>query len=102
MKWSTVADIGTTLGAATLIGLTVLQHNHKEKEEEKPKLKLGKLTEIGATLGAAALADVLQHKRKEEERKKSLLRPRHIVLYSSLVAAGLALWEIKKHHDLAA
>jgi hypothetical protein len=66
MKWSKVAEIGATLGTATLIGLNILQH--KREEEQK------------------------------HEHKRTLLRPRHIVLGSSLVAAGLALWQMNRHH----
>jgi len=66
-----------------------------------------KLREIGktvATLGAATLVglNALQKKRKETEEhknKKSVFR--HIAFYS-LLATGLALWEIKKHHHHAA
>ncbi len=103
MKLTKLAELGGTLGAATLVGLSVLQHNHKEKEkeEEHPKVNLGKLAEVGAALGTLGF-EALQHKRKKEEHKKSLFRPSHIVLYSSLAAAGMALWEIKKHHELAA
>lgn len=65
-------------------------------------MKLSKIAEIGAAIGAAALAGVntYQHKVKEhkENHKKLLFTQDHIALYSSLIAAGLALWEIKKHH----
>jgi len=62
-------------------------------------MKLSKLAEIGMRLGAATLVglDELEHKRSEEKPKKSFLRPHHIVLCSSLIAAGLAVWQIKKH-----
>ncbi|HTT18282.1 MAG TPA: hypothetical protein VMG82_05025 [Candidatus Sulfotelmatobacter sp.] len=62
-------------------------------------MKLSKLAEIGMRLGAATLVglDELEHKRSEEKPKKSFLRPYHIVLCSSLIAAGLAVWQIKKH-----
>jgi hypothetical protein len=71
-------------------------------------MKLSTLAEIGATVGTATLIglNTLQHKREEEERKhdkkKSLFTPGRIVLYSSLFATGLAIWEIKKHHHVAA
>lgn len=68
-------------------------------------MKLSKFAEIGTTLGAATLVglNALQHKRKEEEEKKH----KHsifgrIAFYSSLIAAGLALWDMKKHHHAAA
>lgn len=69
MKLSKLAEIGATLGAATLVGLNVLQHNFKEEQEK--------------------------------EHKKFLLRPRHVVLCSSLVAAGLALWQMRRRHAAA-
>lgn len=71
---------------------------------EVKKMKLGKLGEIGATIGAATIVglNALQRKHKEEELKKSHFKPRHIVLYSSLVAAGLALWRMSRHHHSAA
>jgi hypothetical protein len=71
-------------------------------------MKLSTLAEIGATLGTATLIGVntLKHKREEEERKherkKSLFTPGRIVLYSSLFATGLAIWEMRKHHHVAA
>jgi len=63
-------------------------------------MKLSKIAEITTAVGAAALAGVnaYQHKQKEHKCKKSLFTHDHIALYSSLIAAGLALWEIKKHH----
>jgi hypothetical protein len=68
------------------------------------KMTLRKLAEIGVKLGAATLVglDELQHKHQEEKPKKWSLRPSHIVLCSSLMVAGLALWQIKKHHRLSA
>lgn len=68
MKLSKLAEIGTTLGAATLVGLNVLQHKHKEEEAKKHK---------HSTFG-------------------------RIAFYSSVIAAGLALWDMKKHHHVAA
>lgn len=64
------------------------------------KMKLSKLAEIGVKLGAATLVglDELEHRRNEEKPKRSFLRPRYIALCSSLLVAGLALWQIKKHH----
>ena len=65
---------------------------------------LRKLGETVATLGAATLVglNALQRKRKEaEEHKNKKSVSRHIVFYS-LLATGLALWEIKKHHHAAA
>ncbi len=63
-------------------------------------MKLSKIAEISAAVGAATLAGIntYQHKHKEHNHKKSLFTQDHIALYSSLIAAGLALWEIKKHH----
>lgn len=60
-----------------------------------------------ATLGAATLVgfNALKHHREEEAHKhehKTLFNPAHIALYSSLFAAGLAIWEIRKHHHVAA
>jgi hypothetical protein len=72
MKLNTLAEIGATLGTATLIGLNTLQH--KREEEDKPK----------------------------HDNKKSLFTPGRLVLYSSLFATGLAIWEIRKHHHVAA
>lgn len=62
-------------------------------------MKLSRLVDIGVTIGAATLIglDALQHKHKEEEAKKVSARPHHIALYSSLIAVGLALWDIKRH-----
>ena len=62
-------------------------------------MTLRRLAEIGVKLGAATLVglDELQHKHVEEKPKKSFLRPSQVVLCSSLVVAGLALWQIKKH-----
>jgi hypothetical protein len=62
-------------------------------------MTLRRLAEIGVKLGAATLVglDELQHKHTEEKPRKSFLRPSHVVLCSSLVVAGLALWQIKKH-----
>lgn len=67
-------------------------------------MKLSKIAEIGAAVGAAALTGVntYQHKHKEHNHKKSIFTQDHLALYSSLIAAGLALWEIKKHRRLAA
>jgi hypothetical protein len=68
-------------------------------------MKLSKIAEISAAVGAATLAGIntYQHKHKEHNERKSLLTHDHIALYSSLIAAGLALWEIRKHrHQLAA
>ena len=71
-------------------------------------MKLSKLAEIGAALGTATLVglETLQHNHheKEENHKKEHHRSvfRHIALYSSLIATGLAIWQIKKHHHLAA
>ena len=67
-------------------------------------MKLREIGETVATLGAVTLVglNALQKKRKETEEhknKKSVFR--HIAFYS-LLAAGLALWEIKKHHHHAA
>jgi len=67
-------------------------------------MKLREIGETVATLGAATLVglNALQKKRKEAEEhknKKSVFR--HIAFYS-LLATGLALWEIKKHHHHAA
>lgn len=68
------------------------------------RMKLAKI----ATLGAATLLglNALKHHREEEARKheqhKTLFNPAHIALYSSLFAAGLAIWEIKRHHHVAA
>lgn len=63
-------------------------------------MKLSKIAEIGAAVGAITLAGInsRQHKHKENNHKKSLFSKDHVALYSSLIAAGLALWEIKKHH----
>lgn len=63
-------------------------------------MKLNRFVEIGAAVGAATLAGVnaYQHRQKELNHKKSFFTQDHIALYSSLIAAGLALWEIKKHH----
>jgi len=62
-------------------------------------MTLRKLAEFGVKLGAATLVglDELQHKHTEEKPKKSFFRPSHIVMCSSLIAAGLALWQIKNH-----
>lgn len=67
-------------------------------------MKLSKLVDIGVTIGAAALVglNALQHKHKEEETKRVLSRRHHVALYSSLIAVGLALWDIKRHHHLGA
>lgn len=67
MKLGKVIEIGTAVGAATLVGLNTLQHRLKEKEEK-------------------------------ENHRKSWFTGDHFALCSSLVAAGLALREIKKHH----
>jgi hypothetical protein len=66
-------------------------------------MKLSKIAEIGAALGAATLAgmNTYQHRQKEHNHKKSLFTQDHIALYSSLIAAGLALWEIRKHRHHA-
>lgn len=68
-------------------------------------MKLSRLVEIGAAT-VIGLNAVLQHERKEEHKKtehgKSLFKPRHIVLYSSLAATGLAIWNITRHHHAAA
>jgi len=55
-------------------------------------MKLSKIAETTTAVGAAALAGInaYQHKQKEHKCKKSL------------IAAGLALWEIKKHHHQVA
>lgn len=60
-------------------------------------MKLDRIIEVGATIGAVTLVGIeaLQHKHKEEEAKKA--RPHNIALYSSLLAVGLALWDIKRH-----
>ena len=62
-------------------------------------MTLRKLAEVGVKLGTATLVglDELQHKHIEEKPRKSLFRLSHIVLCSSLIVAGLALWQIKKH-----
>ncbi len=71
------------------------------------KLKLSRAIDVGAALGAATLVglNALRHERKEKKRKeeerRSLVRP-GIALGLSVVAAGLALWDLKKHHHLAA
>ena len=67
-------------------------------------MKLRKLAELGVKLGAATLVglDELQHKHTEEKPKKSFLRSPHIALYSSLIVAGLAFWQIRKHHHAGA
>lgn len=67
-------------------------------------MKLSKIAEISAAVGAAALAGVntFRHEQKRHEHRKSLFTQDHLALYSSLIAAGLALWEIKKHRRLAA
>jgi hypothetical protein len=67
-------------------------------------MKLRKLAELGVKLGAATLVglDELQHKHTEEKPKKSFLRPSQIALYSSLIVAGLAFWQIRKHHHAGA
>jgi hypothetical protein len=61
-----------------------------------------KVIEIGAAIGAATLVglNTLQHKlkEKEENNKTSRFTGDHWALCASLAAAGLALWEIKKHH----
>lgn len=64
-------------------------------------MKVSKIAEIGAALGAATLAglNAMKHKHKKEEHKKPLLRPHHVALCSSFIAAGLALWDMKRHHD---
>jgi hypothetical protein len=64
-------------------------------------MKWCKIIEAGAAVGAATLAGVnaYQHKREENNRKKSLFTKDHIALYSALIAAGMALWEIKKHQQ---
>jgi hypothetical protein len=71
-------------------------------------MKLSKIAEIGAAVGAATLAGINtyehkkeEHEHKEHNHKKLLFTKDHIALYSSLFAAGLALWEIKKHHHVA-
>jgi hypothetical protein len=63
-------------------------------------MKLRKLAELGVKLGAATLVglDELQHKHTEEKPKKAS----HIALYSSLIVAGLAFWQIRKHHHAGA
>jgi len=67
-------------------------------------MKLSRIAEIGAVIGAATLAGInaYQHKRKQNSNKRSLFTRDHIALYSSLAAAGLAIWEIKKHRRLTA
>jgi len=64
-------------------------------------MKLRKIAEIGAGLCAAAVVGLnsLQPKKKPEP-KKSFFREHQIAL--SLIAAGLALWEIKKHRHASA
>ncbi len=64
-------------------------------------MKLSKIAEIGAALGAATLAglNVLKQKPKKEEHKKALLKPHHLALCSFFIAAGLALWDMKRLHD---
>jgi len=67
-------------------------------------MTLRKLAEFGVKLGAATLVglDELQHKHTEEKPRKSFLRPSHIVLCFPLIVAGVALWEMKRHHHLGA
>jgi len=67
-------------------------------------MKLSKVVETGAAIGAATLAGInaFYRTRKEQKIKKSLFTRDHIALYSSLFAAGLALWEIRKHHHAGA
>jgi hypothetical protein len=66
------------------------------------KMKLSRVVEVITALGAATVVglEALNHKHKEEEEKhkKSFFKHDHIALYSSLIATGLALWELKKHH----
>jgi len=62
-----------------------------------------KLRKLGAALGAATLVGLraFRWKHKNQEHKKWALRPDHMTLCSSLLTAGLALWELKKHHHAA-
>jgi hypothetical protein len=68
-------------------------------------MKLSKVVEVGAALGAATLAGfnaVRNYKEAQEEHKHKGFKPGHIALYSSLFATGLAIWDIKRHHRAAA
>jgi len=69
-------------------------------------MKLSKLVEIGgATLGAALVGwNAIEQKRKEEERKKEQRKEvlHRVAFYSSLITAGLALWEMKRHRHASA
>ena len=67
-----VAEIGAALGTATLAGLNVLQHNHHKEQ-----------------------------KRKAKHNHLPAIRLGHVALCSSLIATGLALWELKKDHHAA-
>ena len=70
----------------------------------KKQMTLRRLADIGVKLGTATLVglDELQHMHREEKPKNSFLRPSHIALYSSLIVAGLAFWQIRKHHHAGA
>jgi len=71
-------------------------------------MKFRKVAEIGATLCAATAVGLgaLKSRCKQAEPKKPVepknpaLRAYPIAL--SLIAAALALWEIKKHHHVSA
>jgi hypothetical protein len=67
-------------------------------------MKLGKLAEVGAKLGAATLVGLneFRHQSKEEKPRKSFLKSHHTALCSLLIVVGLALWQIKKHHYFGA
>jgi hypothetical protein len=60
-------------------------------------MKLSRLIEISATTGAATLVglDALEAKGVQTRR-------RHVALYSSLIAVGLALWDTERHHHSGA
>jgi len=52
------------------------------------------------SVGAAAIAgfNALKHRQKDEQTRKLELASHYITLCSSLITAGLAIWELRQHH----
>ena len=62
--------------------------------------KLRKIVSVGAAAMVGLRA--LRHNRRDEITRRMELASHYLTLGSSLITAGLAVWELRQHHHLTA
>jgi len=62
--------------------------------------KLKKLVSVGAA--AMVGLNALRHHRKDDKARRMELASHYLTLCSSLITAGVAVWELRQHHRVNA